>query len=420
VPARTRTRWPNLAPARLARRLVDLLGPTGGAARQSLVALVFNSVTSFAAGLILVGLAPTAERLPGLIILVTPSIGLGGNIFTSLGNRLSTSIHIGSYANSLRPRSILGQNLIAGFTLTMFMSVVLALMAKVIIVVFGIDHALSLLDLLMISILGALISDLPVAFLTVALARGAVRFGWDLDNLVAPVVSTLGDVLTIPALWLAALIVGHGKISPIMGAVLTAFAVGSLFWVFRSRLSGLTQIVKESLPVLTAALVLDTLGGLVLQKQLDALYLLPAILVLQPAFVSTGGALGGILCGRVATKLHLGTVEPTAMPGVEVRRDTAFLLGLTVPIFVFNAAGATIFAHWTHSTAPGWWWTLAVALVAAAITMVFVIATSYYTTIGAWRIEVDPDSYGVPLVCAGTDFVGTVALIAVVALFALR
>src|SRR5664279_2401799 len=159
---RPRIRAASFAPARLARRLVDLLGPTGGAARQSLIALGLNSITSFAAGLILYAITPTAKRLPGLIILVTPAIGLGGNIFTTLGSRLSTAIHTGNYTRSLRPRSILGQNLLASLTLTMFMSVVLALMAKVILIVIGIGHALGLLDLLMISILGSLIGALPV------------------------------------------------------------------------------------------------------------------------------------------------------------------------------------------------------------------------------------------------------------------
>ena len=40
--------------------MVDLLGPTGGAARQSLVALAFNSTTSFIAGATLVGILAAA------------------------------------------------------------------------------------------------------------------------------------------------------------------------------------------------------------------------------------------------------------------------------------------------------------------------------------------------------------------------
>jgi mgtE-like transporter len=397
----------------LARRLVDLLGPTGGAARQSLVALAFNSLTSLVAGVTLVGMHGTFERLPGLIVLVTPAIGLRGNVFSTLGNRLSTAIHTGTYSSSFRKETILGQNLLASFSLTMFLSVVLAVMAKVIAVAIGISHTIDTLDLLMISVLGGLLGSIPVALATVVLTRGAVRYDWDLDNLVAPTVGTLGDVVTIPALWVAALIVGRGPFSQSLGAVLGVVAIGSVVLVARSRLEQLRQIVKESVPVLAVALFLSALGGIVLQKQLALLAALPAVLALQPAFVSSAGALGGILSGRVSTNLHLGSVDPTAVPGPQVRRDTTFLLGLTVPILVFNAVGV-----WTAravsasgNTSPGWWWILLVSLLAGALTMVVVVAVSYYATIGAWRLEVDPDSYGVPIVTAATDFVGTMILV---------
>jgi mgtE-like transporter len=180
----------------------------------------------------------------------------------------------------------------------------------------------------------------------------------------------------------------------------------------RSHLDQLRQIIRESIPVLTVALFLSALGGIVLQKQLVLLAALPAILALQPAFVSSAGALGGILSGRVSTNLHLGSVEPTAVPGTQVRRDTTFLLGLTVPILVLNAVGVwTVRAIAGGDAAPGWWWILLVSLLAGAITMCFVVAVSYYATIGAWRLEVDPDSYGIPIVTAATDFVGTMILI---------
>src|SRR6478735_2867733 len=316
--ARPRIRWANLAPARVARRLVDLLGPTGAAARQSLVALGFNSATSFIAGFLLVGLTGTFERLPGLLVLVTPAIGLRGNVFSTLGNRLSTAIHIGEFRVSFRRESLLFQNLAASFCLTMFMSTVLAVFAKVIAVVVGIPNTIGTLDLMMISVLGGLMGSVPVALATIALTRGAVRYGWDLDNLVAPTVSTLGDVITIPALWVASLLVGHGVIAPTLGAVLGGVSIAAVIWSLRAGLVQLATIVKESIPVLTVAMLLSALGGLVLQKQLGALTLLPAIFVLQPAFVSSAGALGSILSGRVATNLHIGSVEPTLLPGREV------------------------------------------------------------------------------------------------------
>ena len=51
--------------------------------------------------------------------------------------------------------------------------------------------------------------------------------------------------------------------------------------------------------------------------------------------------------------------------------------------------------------------------------MLFVVAISYYATIGAWRIEVDPDSYGIPVVTAATDFIGTVILVVTVVVLGL-
>src|SRR4051812_1109179 len=104
-----RTRRAALAPARQVRRLVDFLGPTSGAAQQSLIALAFNSTTSFVAGLVLVSITDTFQRLPGMLVLVPAAIGLRGNVFSTLGNRLSTSIHTGTFRVSFRRDSVLAQ-----------------------------------------------------------------------------------------------------------------------------------------------------------------------------------------------------------------------------------------------------------------------------------------------------------------------
>ena len=47
--------------------------------------------------------------------------------------------------------------------------------------------------------------------------------------------------------------------------------------------------------------------------------------------------------------------------------------------------------------------------------VLFVIALAYYGTIAAWRVDVDPDTYGIPVVTASVDFVGVVALIVTLA-----
>jgi mgtE-like transporter len=398
----------------LGRRLVDLLGPTGDATRQSLVALGFNSCSSFAAGAVLGSITDTFEDLPGLLVMVPAAIGLRGNIFGALGNRLSTSIHAGSFRLSGRRESVLVQNVLASLSLTFALSLLLAVIAKVVSVGFGVTGTISILDLALVSVLGGAIASVVVLAATIALSIGAVRREWDLDNLVAPTVSTLGDVVTIPALFLATRLLGHGWITTSAGWLVALVAVGGVVATLRTHLDLFRQIVRESLPVLTVALILSTLAGIAVEKQLAVFAALPALLVLQPAFVSSAGALGGILSSRVATNLHLGLVRPEVRPGLEARRDALLVLLIGLPIFVFNGLGAHLVAGMLGQESPGIVKMVLLTLIGGLVAVLFVIALAYYGTIAAWSVDVDPDTYGIPIVTGSVDFVGVVALIVTV------
>ena len=401
-------------PLELGRRLVDLLGPTGDAARQSLVALVFNSSTSLVAGALLGAIVTTFEELPGLLVMVPAAIGLRGNIFGAVGNRISTAIHTGTFRVSYKRESVLTQNVAASLSLTIVLSFLLALIAKFVSIAFGVTGTINVLDLVLISIIGGVIASAVVLAATVVLSVGSVRREWDLDNLVAPTVSTLGDVVTIPALFLASKLVGQGAATTALGWMTVAVTVATVVATLRTHLPLFRQIVRESMPVLVVALLLSTLAGIAVEKQLAIFAALPALLVLQPAFVSSAGALGGILSSRVATNLHLGLVEPEMRPGREARRDALLVLLIGFPIFLFNGIGADLVARLIGSASPGIGWMVLVSLIGGLAAVLFVIALAYYGTIGAWRVDVDPDTYGIPVVTASVDFVGVVALIVTV------
>jgi mgtE-like transporter len=401
-------------PLDLGRRLVDLLGPTGDAARQSLIALIFNSSTSFIAGAFLGAITGTFETLPGLLVMVPAAIGLRGNIFGTFGNRISTSIHTGTFRVSFRRESVLGQNVLASMALTFVMSLILAVVARLIAAVFGVANAIGVLDLALISVAGGLLASLIVLAATIALSVGAVRRGWDMDNLVAPTVSTLGDVITIPSLFLATKLLDLGQLTTVLSWLMVVLSLGVFAVSIRSKLRELREIIWESMPVLTAAVVLSTLAGMAVEKQLTIFAGLPALLVLEPAFVSSAGALGGILSSRVATNLHLGLVEPTLRPGREVTRDAALVFALGLPVFLFNGLGADLVARALGQASPGIGWMVLVSLIGGVFAVAFVVALAYYGTIAAWRVDLDPDTYGIPVVTASVDFVGAVALIATI------
>ncbi|MFM7507933.1 MAG: magnesium transporter [Actinomycetota bacterium] len=393
------------------RRLLDLIGPTGIAARQSLVALTLNSLTSLVAGAALGAITGTLEALPGLLVMVPAAIGLRGNIAGSLGNRISTSIHTGTYRASLRSDSVVGANLAAAVALTFVLSLGLAVVARLVATAFNVEGAIGVLDLAIVSVAGGLLASVVVIGATIGLTAVGVRRGWDLDALVAPTTATLGDVVTIPALWIATFLLGHGSLTTTFGWTLIALSVAVFVSALRARVAEITLIIRESLPILSAAVVLSTLSGLVIQERIGSFAALPALLVLLPAFVSSAGSLGGILASRIGTNLHLGLVEPTLVPGVEARRDGLAVFTLFVPVFLINAVGAWIVAALLHLASPGIWEMVLSSLIGGAMAVAFVVALAYYGTVVAWRSDLDPDSYGIPVVTASVDLVGAIALI---------
>jgi len=391
----------------------------GAEVRQSLVALGLNSTTSLVAGAVLGSMTATLAEFPGLLVLVPAAIGLRGNVFSTFGSRISTALHAGQLTVALRRRTLLGQNVEASLVLTLAMSVVIAVVAWVVAVVIGVEQPTPPTVLVLISVLGGLVASLVVLGVTLVMIRGAVRFGWDLDDVVAPVVSTFGDVVTLPALWLAARLARvEGAASP-LGVVLGVVALVVVARATRTPHEALRRVVRESWPILGAAALVSTLAGVVLETRLAALQVLPALLVLQPALTSSAGALGGILASRTASGLHLGYALPSLRPGRQVRADAGFVAGLALPVAVLNGIGASVLARLLGLDGPTTATLVGVAVVAGVLAAAFALVVAYATSVAAFAHGVDPDSFGIPAVTSSVDLAGVVALVATASLFSL-
>jgi mgtE-like transporter len=390
---------------------VAVLGPDAASAGQSLAALGINSMTSLVAGAALGSMTPTLARHPGLLVMVPAAIGLRGNVFSALGSRISTAVHAGTYRPSLRRGTVLGDNVAASIVLSLVVALALAVVAEVVTLAFAVEGDVSLLDLATISIVGGLLASAVVLVATIGLVVVAVRSGWDLDNLVAPVVSTLGDVVTVPSLWAASYLLGHRSLSGVVAvvAITAVVAVGVSGW--RSARERLRRIVRESLPVLVVAASLSTMAGLVLEKQFLTFDRYPALLVLVPAFVSSAGALGGLLASSLGTSLHLGTVRPSMVPSPATRVAVRTIVVLAVPVYALNGIGADYIAHVLGHDGPSAAVMVAVSLLGAVGAVSCALGVAYYGTIAAVRLRVDPDTYGIPIVTSSVDFLGAVALI---------
>lgn len=386
----------------------------GADAAERVVALVVLIIVALLAGVTLGRSAARLEELPGLLLMVPAAIALRGNIFGALGSRLGTAIHAGTFRLSLRPSTTVGENVLASVMLTFATSVLLALLAKGAAVAFGVANSMSLVDFVVVSLIGGFLASALLLVTALALTAGSVRFGWDPDNVTAPLVTAVGDVATVPALVFASRFATSGDPGwpLVLGSALVIVAVPALAWLVRSAgREGLKTILWESLPVLIFGIVIDLIAGVTVERQFSSFALFPALLVLLPAFLALAGAVGGTLSSRLSTQLHLGMVLPARLPEAGARAEIARSLTLAMPMFAACGVLAHLFARWFGLASPGLGWMLIVTLAAGAIAVLLATLVAYYSTIGSVRAGLDPDTYGIPLVTSMLDLLGAFTLI---------
>ena len=397
---------------RYLRGVAAALGDVG----ERLAALLLLVVVALFAGLTLGHSTERLEELPGLLLMVPAAIALRGNIFGALGSRLGTAIHAGTFRLTLRPSSVVGENVLASLVLTMGTSVALAVLAKGAAVAFGVAGSITLAEFVVVSVVGGVLASVAVLITALGLTAGSVRFGWDPDNVTAPLVTAVGDVATVPALVLASSLVGH-EISTSAVAVTSVLVVMILLlWLIRGGRASLQAIVRESTPVLLVGILLDLIAGVTVEGQLASFTRFPALLVLLPAFLAVAGALGGTLSSRLSSQLHLGTIAPNRVPEARARADIGASFGLAFPVFAACGLLAHVFARVSNLESPGSGWLLAAALLGGLVATLVAAVVAYYTTIASVRAGLDPDTYGIPLVTSVLDLVGAFTLILAVEL----
>lgn len=400
----------------LPARFSALLGPDLTGVRQSLLALSLGLLASMIAGLTLGSISATLEELPGLLVLVPAAIGMRGTIFGALGSRLGTAVHTGTLRFSRRPDTVLGQNVIAAAVLTVATSAALAVLAKAVAVGFGLSNTISIVDFLVISLVGGILASLLVLAVTVALAAATARFGWDPDNVMAPLVTAIGDLVTLPLLYVATLLLGLGVLDDLIAATGVLAGVAVLVAALRSDQAMLRQIVRESLPVVLLAGTLSLVAGLTLEGRLRDFAEFPALLALVPPFLASAGSLGGILSNHLTSKLHLGVVSPTGWPGRAARADILRVFALSIPTFALASLVADLAAIVVDLQSPGPVKLVLIALIGGLLSTTAAVIVAYSTAVASYRVGLDPDNVGIPMVTSAIDLVGSLSFVIAVAI----
>src|SRR5436190_4481872 len=406
-------------PRRVGARFVALLRADFAGVRAGFVALLISAGTGLIAGITLGKITNTLEELPGLIILVPAAVGMRGNVFGALGSRLGTSVLAGTFRLSARVDTEVGQNLASAVALSMSLAFLLAVAAKGFAVAFGVHHSISIADFIVVSVIGGLIPIVVVMGITVAVAAMSVRYEWDLDNVAAPVVTAAADSVTLPSLFLATALVGLRWVTPVLAGICAVVCLGALAVGWRTSLTTLRRVVRESVPVLLLSGFISMLAGLTIQGRLTPLLRQPELLIVIPPLLSLSGSLPGILSARLASKLHLGLVEVRRGMWRGVVEDLTLVYLLATAIFLVLGGATQALGAALHLSGPGFLRTVGVVLVAGLLATTWTNFVGYYGAVATYRYGLDPDNFGIPLVSGTWDLLGAIALILSLVIFGL-
>ncbi len=425
---------PRWAPVPRVPRLLKLLGHAIGlpvttvraywvqearSIRTGSQALALGLGATLIAGIVLASAEERLEAVPGLLALIPAAIGMRGAIFGALGSRLATGILTGEFDRDLSRTSYLGRQVEASTVLSLASALQAGAIAWAVSAALGL-RTVPLLQLVAISLIGAVLSSIVLFVVVITMARRSQAVGFNLDDAGAPIITATGDLVTLPALLLATLVLDVPWLANTTGAVGLVAGVVAVIVGVRTEDPLIRRVVRESLIVLTIAVTVDVLAGVVVEARAEEQFGAAALLVLIPPFIANCGSLGGMLSSRLASKLHVGQLDPRLLPGKLAILDFSLTTLLAALAFTGVAVAGWLAAVVVPGVAPlGLLVTLGVVLLAGLFALPILALTAYAAASVSFRFGFDPDNHGIPIVTATMDLTGVLCLLAAVTLLAI-
>ncbi|ELY84713.1 magnesium transporter [Natrinema altunense] len=177
--------------------------------RESLPILVVSLAGGIFAGSVLgsAGMTEGFERFPGLLLLLPAFLATRGNVYGAMGARISSGLHQGMIDPEFSWDRRLVNAVVASFINGIGISVVIAVLS------WGILHALGresarLVELVGIMLVSGVLTSVTLIFGLLGLVFASYKYGLDPDNLIGPIVTTLGDIFGVVFLFVAITVVG--------------------------------------------------------------------------------------------------------------------------------------------------------------------------------------------------------------------
>jgi len=262
-----------------------------------------------------------------------------------------------------------------------------------------------------ISVVGGALGSAFILLVTIGLSVLSYRRGYDLDAVSTPMVTALGDMATLPTLFLATFLTRNDTVNAVTAGVCVALCAYAVVRVVATDLQPVRRIVVEMTAVILLTPLLDIAAGAVLQAKEPALRALPGLLILIPPFVSQAGALGGILSSRLSSKLQLGVITTRRVPEAPAMVDAGLVIVSAAAIYTLIGTVGLGLSNLTGLAHPGAATMVGGTLLAGLIVLPVILLTGYYAAVLTSRFGLDPDDHSVPIITSVMDLAGILALL---------
>ena len=148
------------------------------------------------AGQILQGKQEALLLFPIFLISIPVINSVGGNIGSVLGARIASGLHVGYISLSLKDKEM-HDNLIVSILIGVITYIVLAIVIYFIALFGNLAEDIALIEFVAILLSTGFLLICVIAFVSVLTAFLSFKRGLDPDDMVAPVVTTVGDIMGI-------------------------------------------------------------------------------------------------------------------------------------------------------------------------------------------------------------------------------
>ena len=173
---------------------------------ESYPVLVVCAVISLSAGLVLGSQTESIKALPLILVMVPPINGINNNVCSILGARLASALHMGMIEPKFGKQKMLNKNTQATWLMSIGVFWFTSAIFFGIALIWGMSFTQSII-LMCAFFIASMVAIAATMLCTIGLAFLSFAKGLDPDNVVIPVITSIGDILGVTCLLIAIKIV---------------------------------------------------------------------------------------------------------------------------------------------------------------------------------------------------------------------